>query len=134
MLKYLFVSFIFIFSNLSMAQSHNHNVKHNMVLFGNQETFLSHIVFKNPHNYQVIMSVTLDQETLTTYLTEKKKHPSDKFIIYLDEMHIADIEKANRITGTLVRDSSEGRLTLKQGVTLEKSQYQILFFDVVEGL
>ena len=56
---------ILIIANLtgvqSFAQDHAHHAKHNMVLFGDGDTYYaSHIVYKEPHNFQVILKINLD--------------------------------------------------------------------------
>jgi hypothetical protein len=33
------------------ASAHDHHVKHNMVIFGEDQVYASHIVYKVPHNY-----------------------------------------------------------------------------------
>ncbi|MBK22755.1 MAG: hypothetical protein CME70_02015 [Halobacteriovorax sp.] len=56
---------------------HNHHQDppsvHGMVLFGEEETYLSHLpMFHNPHNYQSILKVELNQKLKKAYLESKK--------------------------------------------------------------
>ena len=65
----------------SASQSHRQHpewhVKHNMILVGETEIFASHIVYKVPHNFQVILKIKFDPATLATYRTARAEHPGD---------------------------------------------------------
>lgn len=43
---------LIFFAAAGFAQS-DHRAKHSLILFGENEIFASHIVYKVPHNYQV---------------------------------------------------------------------------------
>ncbi len=107
-----------------------HYVKHNMVLVGENEIFASHLVFKEPHNYQVILGLELDPAVKEAYQRERRNYPQDTFIYLLDDMHIAHIRHMNAISGTIFRKDSLGnKIVLANGVKLEKSAFTVLYFN-----
>lgn len=108
----------------------NHHVKHNMVLLGTTEVFASHIVFKRPHNYQVILKINFDEAAQTAYLREREAHPQDQMIFLLDEMDIKDIQSHNAIVGTLIRvDSKRQRIPILESIILKGRNFSVLFFN-----
>jgi len=107
-----------------------HHAKHNMVLFGQAEIYASHIVYKVPHNFQVILKLYPDKQTKEKYLADFESHPNDQFILLLDKMDISQIESANQVSGTIFRTDDQGKkVTVVESVSLEKSQFKIIFFD-----
>src|SRR5687767_9298112 len=70
---YIFKVLVAISTSLviSSVQAHDHpadHVKHNMVVYGSPaETYASHIVYKVPHNYQVILKIRFDLQTQEIY-------------------------------------------------------------------
>ena len=59
---------------------------HNMLMFGEQAVFFSHLPmfdgpsddgtdFVSPHRYQVILEAALTRDQLDTYLKDRKAHP-----------------------------------------------------------
>lgn len=130
-MKYLVLLFCTIFSLQTFAtDNHSHHAKHNMVLFGESEIFLSHIVYKVPHNFQVILKIELDEKTKATYLQEKKSNPDDEYIFLLDHMDIKDISTVESISGTISRTDAAGAKTiLATNVVLKRSQYKVIYFD-----
>ena len=61
----------------STAAHADHPSVHGMVLFGNQETYVSHLpMFHSPHDYQVVMKVSLNEvaqgHTLQKYVAAKQ--------------------------------------------------------------
>ena len=109
---------------------HYAQVKHNMILYGENEIFISHLVYKAPHNYQVIVKVQLPENVRERYFETKKAHPDDAYIFLLDKMHIADIGGLESITGTLTRtDSEDVKTVLAESVKVDKADYKIVFFN-----
>ena len=109
---------------------HNSHVKHNMILYGENEIFVSHLVYKAPHNYQVILRVQFPESVRNRYFETKKAHPDDAYIFLLDKMHIADIGGLDSITGTLTRtDSDEVKTVLAESVKIDKADYKVVFFN-----
>lgn len=129
--KYAVLFCLLTLSSLVWAGvEHDHHVKHNMVLFGEKEIFISHIVYKSPHNYQVILKVDFDEATKNLYLDSRKNSPKDDYIFLLDKMHIADIASLDSITGTMFKTDASGVKTiLAEGVTVNKARYRIVFFN-----
>ena len=63
---------------------------HNMLVFGGQVVFLSHLPmfdrvnaagteFTSPHRYQVIVEATFTKEQLDSYVKDRQTHPSARF-------------------------------------------------------
>lgn len=98
-IKTFFIGFAMVGSFAANAQ-HQHDVKHNMLLFGTEEVFADHIVYKVPHNYQVILRVNFDSDVKQAYLNAKENYPKDTFIFLLDSMDIARIVDVESISGT----------------------------------
>src|SRR4051812_41609257 len=100
-------------SPLALATDHAHEhehdpaAKHFMVLLGESEVFASHVVYKVPHNYQVLLKLNLDSATESTYFGERKLHPKDTFYLLLDKVDMSRIAQQAELTGSLLRyDSS----------------------------
>lgn len=111
------------------AQRQDHPA-HNMLLYGTQETFASHIVYLQPHNYQVILDLKLTEEAKTLYLSEKALNPNDTFIFFLDPMEIALIASAESISGKLIRKDAEGtRHVLMSEIVISKENFKLIFFN-----
>lgn len=109
---------------------HHAQVKHNMILYGENEIFVSHLVYKAPHNYQVILKVQFPENIRERYFETKKAHPDDTYIFLLDKMHIAEIGGLESITGTLTRtDSGNVKTVLAESVKVDKADYKVVFFN-----
>ncbi len=118
-------------SATSFAQ-HEHHVKHNMVMMGEQEIFVSHIVYKVPHNYQVILKIKLSPKVLVQYLKAKSAHPNNLMILLLDHMDISKIAEISEITGTIYsKDSLGNRTEILSGVQIAKENFSVVYFDEV---
>lgn len=136
-MKTFFRTFIVIASLVSVITAsavdhggHHAEVKHNMILYGGNEIFISHLVYKAPHNYQVILNVQFPENVRKRYFESKKAYPDDTYIFLLDKMHIAEIGGLESITGTLTRTDSEGVKTiLAESVRVGKANYKIVFFN-----
>lgn len=109
---------------------HDHHAKHNMLLFGTDEVFASHIVYKVPHNFQVVLQIALAPEVKQAYLDAKKAHPTDTFILLLDPMDISKVAEMETLSGTLLRsDAADQQATVSARVILKKGEFKILYFD-----
>jgi hypothetical protein len=108
---------------------HEHHVKHNMILFGRDEVFVSHLVYKEPHNYQVIVKVKFDPKSLQIYLDTQARHPKDLFIYLLDPGHIASIESESSLSGTILHVKNGKRIPIAEGVKLQRPDFEVIFFD-----
>lgn len=117
-------------TTMSFAQGHAHHVKHNMVLYGEHQIFASHIVYKVPHNYQVILEVALDPESRRLYLAERARFPADRIVLLLDESSIAHIERLPRISGTILRTDAQGKkITVVSHLTIPRARYRVVYFS-----
>jgi hypothetical protein len=136
MFKKILLSFAMIFmtaQNVTAATAdndHHHHPKHNMLIYGSEEIFASHVVYKTPHNFQVILNLTLADDVKAAYLRARGAHPDESLYLLLDEMDISKIRGMDTISGTLQRETPSGeRETLVTGVTITKDNFKILFFN-----
>ena len=114
------------------AFGQDHCVKHNMVLFGEQEVFASHIVYKVPHNYQVVMKVTFSDDVKKKYLSARQQNPGKLMILLLDPTDISKINIPKDLSATLlVEDESGTRTEIASKIRISREDYQVLFFDEV---
>jgi hypothetical protein len=113
------------------AQDHSHHAKHNMVLFGKPGGFYaSHIVYKSPHNFQVILKINFDEATEAKIATEMTAYPKEQFIYLLDHMDISDIQKSPSISGQVFRRGEDGsKKVILYSIGLNPSEYSIVYFD-----
>src|SRR4051812_45565102 len=73
-----------------LAVNHTtHFAKHNMVLFGDSEVFASHVVYKVPHNYQVVLQLVLLNSEKLKLDEARAAFPNDSFFYLLDPMDIS---------------------------------------------
>ena len=115
--------------SMNMGAGHVHS-KHNMILLGESEIFASHIVYKEPHNFQVILSLNLDEKTKNAYLTAKQAFPKGLFILLLDAIDIKEIAAQEVLTGTILyQDESEQRRVIVPNVTISKDNFRVIYFD-----
>lgn len=106
------------------------HVRHNMVVYGLNEIHASHIVYKKPHNYQVILSVRFPATSLAAYLAAKAEHPGDRIIFLLHPVDIGDIRSANVLSGSLFRRDSEGRrFDITPELTLDENSFDLVYFQ-----
>ncbi len=119
-------------SGFAQVANHAQHAKHNMVLFGESEIFASHIVYKQPHNFQVILKLALDPANRALYLAEKAKFPKDQFLYLLDPMDIKDIESVSGIAGTILRIDAAGvRKEIAHDVQVPCGKFEVIYFDEV---
>jgi hypothetical protein len=129
-MKNLF-QFAAFFLTFSAFAGHPHP-KHNMVLFGDMEIFASHIVYKVPHNYQVILKVSLTGAVRSKYLATRLANPGKLMVLLLDPTDISAIESHPNLSGTiLIEDEKGDRAEVATEVKISAKDYQILFFDEV---
>jgi len=74
----------------ALAEAHNGHpahatdspARHGMLLFGEKKVYLSHLpLFHSPHNYQVILEVTLtkaNSDPQASYVQDRRQHPKVK--------------------------------------------------------
>ena len=116
--------------SLSQAFAQHNHPQHKMIMYGENEIFMSHVVYKVPHNYQVILNVDLDEQSKAEYLKEKRIHKDDTFLFILDHMDISTIYDVSHLTGTLVRESIMfGRFEIAKKVRLDDENFKILYFN-----
>ena len=116
----------------SAQDGHQHHPPHNMILLGTAEVFASHIVYKQPHNYQVILKIQFDSKTLETYQASRTANPDSLFIFLLDSMDIGQIQKADSISGKLLFEDAEGkRNVILENVVVDKDHFKLVYFDEV---
>ncbi|MGE0174971.1 MAG: hypothetical protein AB7T49_19415 [Oligoflexales bacterium] len=128
MLKSFIASLAFV-SVQALAASHDHHARHNMVVYGVDEVFASHIVYKQPHNFQVILRINFSAPVLDAYRTARSEHPSDTYIFLLDPSDISQIGSATSLKGSLSRSNEEGQQVIAPEVTLDRNDFQVIFFQ-----
>ena len=113
------------------AQEHTHHATHNMVLYGQGENFYaSHLVYKVPHNYQVILKLNLPSDVKAQVNKEMSAYPSDQFIYLLDHMDIGQITQQPKISGQIFRRAADGsKQILFSSLTLQPNEYRIVYFS-----
>lgn len=118
------------YCRLMVASSHDHHPKHNMIMMGESEVFLSHIVYKVPHNYQVLLKIHLPNLALETYLEAKKNLPKNQMIFLLDSMDMSQIISADTLKGIIYSENGEGmRTEILSDVVIPRNNFEILFFN-----
>jgi hypothetical protein len=102
-----------------------------MVLYGGPGAFYaSHLVYKEPHNYQVILQVNFDLATEAKIADEMKAYPKDQFIFLLDHMDISQIQKMPSLSGQISRNASDdSKQILFESVRLEPQDYSVIYFS-----
>lgn len=127
---FLFLS-LALFTKASFSQDHTHHAKHNMVLFGESDSFYaSHIVYKVPHNYQVILKINFDSNSKEIIKNEMISNPKDQFILLLNHMDIRQINEMPILSGQIFRRSQYRLKTMIFPlVTLNPNDYTIIYFN-----
>ena len=122
---------MFLLSVIASAQYHDHHTKHNMILFGTPGTYYaSHIVYKAPHNFQVILMLNLSEDIKGKIVSEVQYYPDDQLIYLLDQMDISQIESKPPISGQVFRTSSDGvKHMILEKMELQSNQYDLIYFD-----
>lgn len=131
MKKLVFLIIICFFSLSISAQDHAHHSKHNMVLFGEGDSYYaSHIVYKEPHNYQVILKLNFDSSTKEVIAKEMSTYPDNQFIYLLDHLDISQINERPTISGQIFRRSAdESKKILFDKVDIDPNDYSIIYFN-----
>ena len=103
-----------------------------MIIFGTSPTYASHIVYKVPHNYQVLLEIHFDEVTQARYLEEKARHPDEQYILLLDAMDISEIASVDKVTGRLFRENASGEeAPVADEVVLPRAAYRVIYFNEV---
>ena len=121
-MKNLLLLILLTFTSLTFAHTHN------MIMLGEKEVFLSHIVYKVPHNFQVILKVKLDDVAMENY--ERARPTSSLMILLLDHMDISQIQNVASVTGTMFsEDESGNRTEIQSRVKIERADFEVIYFD-----
>jgi hypothetical protein len=83
MKKYYFLLVLFAFIRTTTFAQHDHAAMstdkastHGMLIFGTDKIYASHLpMFRTPHNYQIIIELTLDKAAKQKFITDQKLHP-----------------------------------------------------------
>jgi hypothetical protein len=130
-IAFLTLALLSLMSSSSFAQDHSHHAKHNMVLFGKPGGFYaSHIVYKSPHNFQVILKINFDAASEMKLATEMTAYPKEQFIYLLDHMDISAIQKSPPISGQVFRRADDGsKQVILNSISLDPNEYSVVYFD-----
>lgn len=105
-----------------------HLSKHNLVLFGQDEIFASHIVFKKPHNFQLILKVNLDDIAKRHYAQLKSINPEAQIVFLLDPMDLSSITQVTELSGVMKERGTPSKITPLQ-LKLSKNDFEIVYFE-----
>lgn len=62
---------------------------HGMLMFGQTEVFLSHLpMFHSPHDYQVLLKIKIDADSLAKYKNSLKKFPQEKVYTLVPQVFV----------------------------------------------
>ncbi len=128
------IAFLILISFIGIqgfAQDHAHHTKHNMVLFGDANSYYaSHIVYKEPHNFQVILKVNFDPSVKAKIENEMRTYPGDQFIYLLGQMDISQISQKPTISGQIFRKTADAiKQIIFEQIDLKADEYSIIYFD-----
>jgi hypothetical protein len=119
----------FSFSISSFAGNPDHHIKHYMLVFGENPLFLSHVVYKSPHNFQVILQASLPTDILVQYQREKVLHPEDQILLLLEPIEIGKINTERpTLKGSLLREAKDGT-TVEISPEVPVLNYQMIYFN-----
>ncbi len=119
-----------VIAPLAQADDHAHHARHNMILHGTKEIFASHLVYKVPHNFQVIVRLKLSASVRRAYLAARAAYPEQTFILLLDPVSIGELAGAAQISGPLFRRDAEGvRVDVVPSVVLDRAQFEVVYSD-----
>ncbi len=126
-MKYLF---LILLSVVSFSQDHSHHPKHGMVLIGDSSIYASHIVYKDPHNVQVLLKINFNEAAKQKYFETRISKPTDLLIFVLDSMDIKEITKVDSLIGSLMYEDQDGtRHMLLKDIQLQKKDFEVLYFS-----
>ena len=92
--------------------------------------YVSHIVYKRPHNFQVILKVNFDATVKAKIANEMKAYPEDQVIYLLDHMDISQINAKPAISGQIFRTAADGsKQIIFEQVNLRTDEYSVIYFD-----
>ena len=125
--------FVMLSAGTARAQDgHQHHPPHNMILLGTTEIFASHIVYKQPHNFQVILKIQFDEKTKVAYQTARDENTESLFIFLLHSMDISQIQTMESISGKLLFEGPDGqRNIILENVVIDKDHFKVVYFDEV---
>jgi hypothetical protein len=117
-------------SSSGMAQSHEHLSKHGFVLMGDEQIFASHIVYKHPHNYQILIELTFDAKTTQVLRNARAAEPENLFVFVLDPLDLTQIASQRSLTGIIQsRNKNDERTTIIDGVVVANRFFKIIYFE-----
>jgi hypothetical protein len=122
MKKYYRILILFAFISTTTFAQHDHTAMgtdkastHGMLIFGTDKIYASHLpMFRTPHNYQIIIELTLDKATKLKFVADQKLHPEfttytiepEKFVLP-DMINAKGSFKANLYRGHFERGGTK---------------------------
>jgi hypothetical protein len=138
MKKYYRILILFTFISTTTFAQHDHTAMgtdkastHGMLIFGTDKIYASHLpMFRTPHNYQIIIELTLDKVTKQKFITDQKLHPEyttytiepEKFVLP-DMINAKGSFKANLYRGHFER----GGIKIADSIRIKISS--IVYFE-----
>lgn len=103
-----------------------------MLIYGQQEIFADHVVYKSPHNYQVILKLHFDEDTLFAYQHSRDEFPARQIYLILDPMNIAEIKTAPILSGKLIQEIDNGNpKIIKENVSIPSGEFSVLYLEAL---
>jgi hypothetical protein len=105
MKKYYHILILFAFISANTFAQHDHSAMvtdkastHGMLIFGTDKIYASHLpMFRTPHNYQIIIELTLDKTAKQKFIADQKLHPEyTTYTIEPEKFVLPDMINAKR--------------------------------------
>lgn len=111
------------------AQAHSGaHVPHQLLLYGQEEVFASHIIAPSPHHHQLILKIKLPVTARDLLKRERASHPGQSFIYRLEAMDLGEFGVQTELRGRLQRiESSATRVPLIEDLRIPKDHVEIIY-------
>jgi hypothetical protein len=134
------VAFLLFFSKVNAQHDHTTDAKdkpsvHGMLIFGTDNVYASHLpMFRSPHNYQIIIELTMDKTAKQKFVADQLKNPQyTTYTIEPERFVLPDmIVKQGSFKANLYRGHFErGGVKIAEGITLKISK--VVYFKKFEA-
>lgn len=119
--------FTFLLAALPALAHTDHRVPHQFLLYGQAETFASHLIAPSPHHHQLIFRLKLPAATRDLIARERAAHPSALILYRLDAVDLTDLAAIPQLQGRLLRvEPSGARHPLVETLTVPKADFEVI--------
>ncbi len=135
-LKILMTLSISLFGTLALSaidapsgdHSH-HNVKHNFIMYGENPIYASHLIYKAPHNFQVILQLNLSSQLVTSISELRIQNPNAVFYFEALNLDFSEFSNVNELTGAIFYEDEAGRRhTVIESNSITKDNFKVIYF------